>query len=104
MSPNRPPLWIPNVDVLVNAAGELVIKVELASMTKGNIDITVEGQRLTFTGHRPDPDGTGAQYLVRELHHGQFESVLDVPEEFDLSRAQATYQNGLLRVIAPRRV
>ncbi|HEY0549111.1 MAG TPA: Hsp20/alpha crystallin family protein [Verrucomicrobiae bacterium] len=103
MSPGRNPLWVPNVNVLVNAAGELIIKAELAGLTKENLEITVEGQRLTFTGHRPDPDGEGAQHLVLEMHHGRFESVVEVPESFDLSRAQAAYQNGILRIVAPRR-
>jgi HSP20 family molecular chaperone IbpA len=101
--PHAPRFWIPNTDVLINAAGELVIKVELATITKSDLEITVEGQRLTFSGDRPDPDGKDAQFLVRELHHGRFESVLDVPAEYDLSRAEASYSNGMLRVVAPRR-
>ena len=103
MSPDPNAFWIPNANVLVNAAGELVIKVELAGMSKKDIEIIIEGQRLTLSGQRPDPEGKGAQYLVLEIHHGRFESVLEVPEAFDLSRAQTAYQNGMLRVVAPRR-
>ena len=101
--PNQPSFWIPNTDVLVNAAGELVIKMELAAMSEKDIEIIIDGQRLRLAGHRPDPDGKGAQYLVRELNYGRFESDLEVPKEFDLSRAQTTYQNGMFRVVAPRR-
>ena len=103
MSPDPNALWVPNTNVLVNAAGELVIKVELAAMAKEDIEITIEGPRLIISGHRLDPDGKGAQNLVLEIHHGRFDSVLEVPEEFDLSRAQTTHQNGMLRVVAPRR-
>lgn len=103
MSPDPNALWVPNANVLVNAAGELVIQVELAGLVKENLEITFSGQRLTLTGHRLDPDASGAQYLVLEMHHGRFESFVEVPEAFDLSRAQAAYQNGLLRVVAPRR-
>jgi len=104
MSPNAPSFWIPNADVLVNAAGEFVIKLELAAMAEEDIEITIESQRLRITGQRTDPDGQGAQYLVVELHHGRFESVLEVPKEFDLSKAQNTYRNGMLRIVAPRRI
>jgi HSP20 family protein len=103
MSPDPNAFWVPNANVLVNAAGELVIKVELAAMSKEDIEITIDGQRLTLSGRRPDPDGKGAQYLVLEINHGRFESIVEAPEEFDLSRAQTTYQNGMLRVVAPRR-
>jgi HSP20 family molecular chaperone IbpA len=101
--PNKPSFWIPNADVLVNAAGELVIKMELAAMSREDIEITIDGQRLTLAGHRSDPDGKGAQFLVLEINHGRFESVVEVPKEFDLSRAQTTYQNGMFRIVAPRR-
>ena len=103
MSPEPNDFWIPNANVLVNAAGELVIKVELAAMAKEDIEITIDGQRLTVSGLRPDPDGKDGQYLVLEINHGRFESVLDVPTEFDLSRAQTAFQNGMLRIVAPRR-
>jgi HSP20 family molecular chaperone IbpA len=38
------------------------------------------------------------------MHHGRFESVVEVPEAFDLTRAQTAYQNEVLRVVAPRRI
>jgi HSP20 family molecular chaperone IbpA len=60
MSSDARSVWIPNTDVLVNAAGELVIKVELAAMVKGDLELTFAGQRLTVTGHRPNPDDLGA--------------------------------------------
>lgn len=100
---NYPSFWVPNVNVLVNAAGELVIKAELAGISNDDFEIVIEGQTLTLAGQRADPDGRGAKYLVLEMHHGRFESVLEVPKEFDLSRARNTYQNGLLRFVAPRR-
>jgi len=103
MSPDPNAFWIPNANVLENAAGELVIKVELAGLTKEDVEVTVEGQRLKLSGQRPDPDGEGAKYLLLEMHHGRFESFVEVPEAFDLSRAQAAYQNGVLRIVAPRR-
>jgi HSP20 family protein len=103
MSPDPNAFWIPNANVLVNAAGELVIKVELAATAEEDIKITIDGQRLTLSGQRTDPDSKGAQFLVLEINHGRFESVVEVPKEFDLSRAQTAYQDGMLRVVAPRR-
>jgi HSP20 family molecular chaperone IbpA len=45
--------WVPNTDVYVTEQ-LLVIKVELAGMRKEDLELTVEGSRLTITGHRPD--------------------------------------------------
>jgi HSP20 family molecular chaperone IbpA len=101
-NPNPRSFWVPNINVLVNAAGELVIKVELAAITKADVELTIDGQRLTISGQRHDPDAKGGQFLVLEINHGRFECFVDLPEEFDLSHAQAAYQNGILRVVAPR--
>jgi HSP20 family protein len=101
--PGDAPLWVPRADVLINSAGELVIKLELAALRKEDLEITVDGQRLTFAGHRADPDADGARHLISELDHGRFEVVIEAPPEFDLHHATAAYQNGLLRVVAPRR-
>src|SRR3954468_15573058 len=101
--PNKPPFWVPNVDVLVNAAGELIIKAELAGMSREEIEIAIEGQRLTVSGQRPDPDGKHSTALVTEMHHGRFESVLEAPNIFDLSQAHIAHENGMLGILAPRR-
>jgi HSP20 family protein len=105
MSPdsNTPRFWIPNTNVLVNAAGELVIEVELAGVAKKEITININGQRLTLSGQRADLEADAARRLVVEMHHGRFESVVEVPEPFDLSRAKSTHQDGMLRIVAPRR-
>jgi len=103
MSPDPNAFWVPNSNVFVNAAGELVIKVELAGISKKDLAITIEGQRLTLFGRRTDLEGEGANYLVLEMHHGRFESVVEVPEAFVLSRAKAAYENGVLRIVVPRR-
>ncbi len=103
MSPDPDTPWVPRADVLVNADGEFVIKLEMVSMTKETLELTVEGQTLTVTGNRPDPDHPGSRYLVAELGRDQFQRVVVVPDEFDLQLAEATYSNGLLRVVIPRR-
>jgi HSP20 family molecular chaperone IbpA len=36
-----------------------------------------------------------------EINYGAFESVIELPEGYDLTRARAAYQNGFLRVDVP---
>ncbi len=36
-----------------------------------------------------------------EINYGGFESVIELPEGYDLSRAKAAYQNGFLRIDVP---
>src|SRR5476651_492140 len=93
--------WIPNTDVYATDTG-LVIKAELPGMKSENLEITVEGNRLRISGSRPDCcRAPNCSFLVMEINYGPFETVLDLPSNFDLSQAKAVYVNGFLRVDVP---
>ena len=93
--------WVPNTDVYVTE-GSLVIKVELAGMRKEDLELTVEGNRLRISGQRPDGcRAPKCTFLVMEINYGAFESIIEVPAGYDLSQAEASYQNGFLRVDVP---
>ena len=107
-SPSRPSggtngdaVWTPNTDVYVHATGA-VIKVELAGIRKEDLEINVEGARMTISGVRQDECRNGnSNFQVMEIHYGAFESVVELPAGFDLAQARASYQNGFLRVDVP---
>src|ERR1041385_9158974 len=93
--------WVPNTDVYVTDNG-LVVKVELAGMRSEHLETTVEGNRLRICGNRPDGcRAAKANFLVMEINYGPFESVLEMPEGYDLSLAKAAYLNGFLRIDVP---
>ena len=93
--------WVPNTDVYATE-GSLVIKVELAGMRKEDLELTVEGNRLKISGQRPDGcRAPKCTFLVMEINYGAFESIIEVPAGYDLSQAEASYQNGFLRVDVP---
>ena len=94
--------WVPNTDVYATDTG-LVIKVELAGMRKEDLELTVERNRLTITGHRPDGcRAPKCKFLVMEINYGSFQSVIELPPGYDLSQAKAAYQNGFLRIDVPQ--
>jgi HSP20 family protein len=94
--------WVPNTDVYVTEDA-LVIKVELAGMKKEDLELTVEGNRLTITGHRPDGcRAPKCKFLVMEINYGSFQSVIELPPGYDLNQAKAAYQNGFLRIDVPQ--
>jgi HSP20 family protein len=93
--------WTPNTDVYSTDSG-LVIKVEVAGMRSENLEITVEGNRLRISGNRPDGcRAPKCSFLVMEISYGPFESVLELPQGYDLSQAKAAYLNGFLRIDVP---
>ena len=93
--------WRPNTDVYATDAG-LVIKVELAGMRSENLEITVEDNRLRISGNRPDGcRAAKCSFIVMEINYGPFETVLELPNGYDLSQAKAAYLNGFLRIDVP---
>jgi HSP20 family protein len=93
--------WVPNTDVYATDTG-LVVKVELPGMKSENLEITIEGSRLRIAGTRPDCcRPPNCSFLVMEISYGPFETVLDLPQGYDLSQAKAVYVNGFLRVDVP---
>ena len=93
--------WVPNTDVYVTDSG-LVIKVELAGMRREDLELTIEANRLRISGQRPDGCRKAkCKFLVMEINYGFFESVIELPEGYDLAQAKAAYQNGFLRIDVP---
>ena len=93
--------WVPNTDVYVTEAG-LVIKAELAGMRKEDLQLVIEGNKVKITGHRPDGcRSPKCKFLVMEIEYGAFESVIELPDGYDLQHAKAAYQNGFLRIDVP---
>ena len=82
----------------------MVVKVELAGMRREDLELTVEENRLRIAGHRADECRQGkCNFIVMEVNYGPFETILDLPAGYDLSRARASYQNGFLRIDVPER-
>ncbi len=93
--------WVPNTDVYISDSG-LIIKVELAGIRREELELLAEGNRLKISGHRPDGcRGSKCKFLVMEINYGAFESVIEVPEGYNLRHARAVYQNGFLRIEVP---
>ena|SRR5688572_30563210 len=96
--------WVPNTDVYI-VDEKLVIQVELAGMRRTDLELIVEGNRLLIRGQRPDATRTSkCKFLVMEISYGPFECVFEIPGGYDLSKAEARYQNGFLRIDVPQGV
>jgi HSP20 family protein len=94
--------WVPNTDVY--ATDEvMVIKVELSGISKEDLDLTVEGNRMTISGFRRDEHRpSDCKFQVMEIDYGEFSTSVDVSDGHDLGRAKAAYHNGFLRIEVPK--
>jgi HSP20 family protein len=94
----REAIWQPSVDVYRTRCGWL-IKFELAGVRPEDLQLTVNGRRLTVRGVRRDwfVEEECTCYRM-EISYSQFERSIDLPVEVDANRVRTDYQHGLLLV------
>lgn len=96
--------WVPPVDVYETPTHDLVIKAELPDMTREDITVTVEQDRLSLTGTKPAPSDVPAERIRRsERRYGTFSRSFTLPSTVDSSKVSADYKNGVLTISLPYR-
>src|SRR4051812_46328199 len=98
--------WTPAINVYA-FADRFEVCMDLAGVDKRQIQVQAESRRLSVTGHRVPPAGSGEEpcckrILVMEIHDGQFARTLEFAEELDTSRVQARQENGWLWITLPK--
>lgn len=85
---------------------EVVVLAAIPGMDAGDLNITIEKNVLTISGAMPNvaeaEDAQGATWYLHELPSGNFERTLQLPMELDANRAEATFENGMLRLVLPK--
>jgi len=85
---------VPVEDYIRN--GQYELRAELPGLDpERDIEITVAGEILTITAHRPE-ETRGRQHS--EFRYGTAERSFRLPPSADLSRIQASYGHGILTV------
>jgi HSP20 family protein len=77
------------------------IVVELAGIDPEHITLTATEGALVISGERPREVCEGRVFHQIEIEHGPFERVVRLPEDVDLSQAEARYERGLLTIELP---
>lgn len=96
--------WLPPVDILETAEGEVVVKAELPDIKREDIKITVENNILTIEGERKsEPKKEADRYHRVERSYGAFRRSFTLPANVDSTKVQANYRDGVLTVTLPRR-
>ncbi len=77
------------------------IEAEMPGVTRTGIEVTVEGNMLTLTGHRSDeaPKGT---VLYRESRVADFRRVFELDPVIDTDRISAEMHQGVLVLTLPK--
>jgi HSP20 family protein len=93
--------WFPPTDVYETDL-DLVVRVEIAGMRDGELTVTLDDRLLLIQGRRPSPRRDCAYHQL-EIGYGKFQSGVKLHKAIVAEEAQATYQDGFLELVLPKR-
>jgi HSP20 family protein len=90
------------VDVL-DTNDEVVVKASLPGVKPEDIEISLTGQVLTLKGEtKEEHEDKAENWYRRERRQGSFVRQIQLPTEVDANRAEAVFENGVLRLAIPK--
>lgn len=85
---------------------EAVIIAAVPGMNPQDLEITYDQNTVTLSGTIPtateSEQGKDATWYLHELWHGQFRRSVSLPFEADASKAEATFEHGVVRITLPK--
>lgn len=95
--------WAPAVDIY-ETGNELVLTAEVPGIDEKDIEIKIEDDTLTLKGERKFEKETKEENFHRiERSYGSFFRAFALPNSIDTDRIQAEFENGVLKIVMPKR-
>jgi HSP20 family protein len=95
-------VWSPNMD-LMESDDQYHLSVDLPGISKKDVSISVENNRLTIRGERSAESRTEDDNVLRmERSFGSFYRAVRLPEFFNEDAIKASFKNGVLSIVLPK--
>ena len=94
------PFVAPDVNIY-ETDDRYVLQAEMPSVTKEGLEVTVEGNTLTFTGHRNEGTVPGTA-LYRESRGTNYRRVFELDPAIDTNKISAEMRQGMLTLTLPK--
>ena len=92
---------MPETDVYEDR-GQLVMKTELPGVKKEDVDVTIEGDRLTIKAEKKEEIAEDATHHTRQRYYGEYYRSLTLPFQVKKDKVSATLDNGVLELRLPK--
>ena len=101
VSPSK--AFIPAMDVYQDN-DNVIVETPITGVDPEKLDISVENDVLSISGdseHKSEVDEKN--YYRKEVRYGAFHRTVALPANVDGAKAKAEYENGVLKVIIPKK-
>ncbi|HEY9078918.1 Hsp20/alpha crystallin family protein [Magnetovibrio sp.] len=80
------------------------IQAEMPGVEEDGVDVSVSDGMLTITGEKKEEKKEDREdYHLTERHYGSVKRTFPVPDTVDLSKAEASFKNGVLNITLPKK-
>ena len=98
---SQSPGWAPPVD-LYETDDRYVLTAEVPGLTRGDIEIQVQQDRITLSGERQERRAVCEQFHRVERGHGRFSRTFLLPTPVDAAAVTADLADGVLTIMIPK--
>jgi HSP20 family protein len=91
---------VPDVNIFETKDG-YELEAEMPGVNKDGLEITLEGNEITITGHRSNEVMNG-EVLFRERSNASYRRVFDLDPAIDTARISARMNQGVLLLSLPK--
>jgi HSP20 family protein len=94
--------WSPDVNIF-EKGDDVVLEADLPGLSKDQIHVEVQNQRLTLRGERKrDGEVEEREYYRCERPYGSFSRVFTLPTSVDVNKIDASFKEGVLTLKLPK--
>lgn len=81
----------------------VIVETALAGIDPGKVDISVENDVLTVSGHTEEKKEVRREdYYRKEIREGSFSRSVILPMPVKADKAEASYDKGIMKIVIPK--
>ena len=94
--------FVPAIDI-AETDSDIIVQAEIPGIEPEDLDISLNGRLLTIKGEKKVKfEEKKESYHKIECRYGSFNRTVELPADVDPEKAEATYKNGILRIVLPK--
>lgn len=95
--------WSPAIDIY-DSKDNIMVKADIPGMKKDEIEASVHADTLIIKGEKKqEKEVKEKDYIRTERFYGSFNRAIKLPAAVDASKVNATYKNGVLELVLPKK-